>query len=64
MRKLSVEFLEKLYKEGTTSSSSTEGEIDNSKKHHDLKLEPNNPYVYSFTSHHPFSFFYGNNKAY
>ena len=64
MRKLSVEFLEKLYKEGTTSSSSTEGEIDNSKKHYDLKLEPNNPYVYSFTSHHPFSFFYGNNKAY
>ena len=60
IRKLSVEFLEKIYKEGTTSSSSTEGEITTLKHKDLLNIEPNNPYVYSFTSHHPFSFFYGN----
>ena len=60
IRKLSVEFLEKIYKEGTTSSSSNEGEITTMKHKDLLNIEPNNPYVYSFTSHHPFSFFYGN----
>ena len=59
IRKMSVEFLENLYKEGTTSSSSTESDA-NVKYQTNIKIEPDNPYVYSFTHHHRFSFFFGN----
>lgn len=61
MRRLSSEFLAKLYNQGTTTSSSTESDFEKKKI---LKINstisPNHPFIYSYTEHHPFSFFYGN----
>ena len=58
MSKMSTEFFLKLYKEGTTSSASTD--FDDAHKKSKLTFEPDNPFVFSFTHLHPLSFFTGN----
>ena len=63
MRKISIDFLSKLYNEGLKPYSQIGTEIEFNKKiqfKNNLCLNLDNPYVHSFTELHPFSFFYGN----
>ena len=66
IRKISIDFLSKLYDEGSKPYSQIGSEIEFNKKiqfKNNLSLNIDNPYVHSFTELHPFSMFYGN-KSY
>ncbi len=66
IRKFSIDFLSKLYTEGSKPYSQIGSEIEFHKKiefKNNLSLDMDNPYVHSFTELHPFSLFYGN-KSY
>ena len=65
-KKLSIEFLSKLYNKGIVknSRSSTIDSNDSQKIifKNGIKISISNPYIFSITKLHPFSFFYGTKK--
>ena len=65
-KKLSIEFLSKLYNKGamTKSFSSTIDSNDSQKIEfkNGIKISISNPYIFSINKLHPFSFFYGTKK--